>query len=122
MSDAPVPNDAESTPSADELDDVAIPASLRRAPRLGRIIGSGVGGGALLGIILGLTLPNSTGVGRGMVAVLVGLGFALIGGMVAGAIATRLDGRDPKAMPRQPRRARKAAQAHSRSTADEDTD
>ena len=102
--------DASGSPSAEELERMALPATLRRAPRLGRVLGTGIGVGALLGIVLGLSLPNSTGVGRGMVAILVGLGFALIGGLAAGAVATRLDGPDP---------------LHSRNakpTADEDSD
>ncbi|PKQ27069.1 MAG: hypothetical protein CVT64_01075 [Actinobacteria bacterium HGW-Actinobacteria-4] len=111
MSDAPVPNDAlpndetfskaadvrgapkppRPVPDIDELERDAILATFRRAPRLGRVIGTGVSFGAGLGLALGFLLPNSTGVYRGTVAVLLGLGFALIGGLTAGAIATRMD-------------------------------
>jgi hypothetical protein len=101
VSDASVPDDAlpndstssqaDRTPAIDQFEHDAIVATFRRAPRLGRIIGTGVAFGAGLGLALGFFLPNSTGVYRGTVAVLVGLGFALIGGLTAGAIATRMD-------------------------------
>ncbi len=55
------------------------------------MIGTGVGIGVVLGIVLGAVLPNSTGAGRGIVMVLLSLGFAVIGGLFAGVIATRLD-------------------------------
>lgn len=104
MSDAKVPDDAETAPSIDELERTAIPATFRRAPLLGRIVGSGIAFGIGLGVVLGLSLPNSTGVGRGMVAVLMALGFGMICGLTAGAIATRADSRSVK----QSRRTRQA--------------
>ncbi len=55
------------------------------------MIGTGVGIGIALGIVLGAVLPNSTGAGRGIVMVLLSLGFAVLGGLFAGVIATRLD-------------------------------
>jgi hypothetical protein len=55
------------------------------------MVGTGVCIGILLGVVLGLALPNSTGAGRGIVVVLLSVGFGLIGGLIAGVIATRLD-------------------------------
>jgi hypothetical protein len=75
----------------DELDRVAYRAVVRTAPRFGRIIGTGIVVGGLVGAVLGFALPNSTGVGRGMVALLIGLGFACIGGLVTAVIATGVD-------------------------------
>lgn len=91
MSDARIPDHADAVPSADELERTAIPAAIRHAPRLGRFLGTGIGFGILLGVVLGLALPNSTGAGRGIVVVLLSAGFALIGGLIAGVIATRVD-------------------------------
>lgn len=96
MSDAKSPDGVEDVPSIEHLESTAIPASFRRAPLLGRIVGSGIAFGVGLGVILGLSLPNSTGVGRGMVAVLMALGLGMIGGLTAGAIATRADARSVK--------------------------
>lgn len=55
------------------------------------MIGTGVWIGIVLGIVLGAVLPNSTGVGRGIVILLLSLGFALLFGLIAGVIATRMD-------------------------------
>jgi len=76
----------------DELDRVAFDAVVRNAPRFGRFIGTGVAIGALVGLIIGLVLPNTTSLGRGVVALLVGAGFALIGAIVAGGIVVGIDG------------------------------
>ena len=54
--------------------------------------GTGVGIGALVGLIIGFVLPNTTAVGRGVVAMLVAAGFAIIGGLVASALVVGLDG------------------------------
>lgn len=79
-----------------------MPAHVRRAPRFGRVIGTGVAVGFVIGAGCGLVLPNSTGVGRGMVAILVGLGFALIGGVVTGMIAAGLDRGTPRYLKNAP--------------------
>jgi len=76
----------------DELDRVAFDAVVRNAPRFGRFIGTGVGIGAAVGLIIGLVLPNSTTLGRGVVALLVAAGFAIIGAIVASALVVSLDG------------------------------
>ncbi|WP_430868191.1 hypothetical protein [Demequina aurantiaca] len=91
MSDAPTPDQAEAVPSVEELQRTAVPAAIRHAPRVGRMIGTGVWIGIALGVVLGIALPNSTVAGRGIVVILLSLGFALIGGLIAGVIATRLD-------------------------------
>lgn len=51
----------------------------------------GAGLAATAGVLCGLLLPNSTGVGRGMVAIVVGVAFALFGGVISGLIAVLLD-------------------------------
>jgi hypothetical protein len=80
------------TPSMDELDRVAFDAVVRNAPRFGRFIGTGVAIGAAGGLVIGLVLPNTTAVGRGIVALLVAAGFAIIGAIVAAALSVGLDG------------------------------
>lgn len=82
----------EDVPAMDELDRVAFDAVVRSAPRFGRFIGTGVGIGFVVGLIIGLVLPNSTAVGRSVVALLVASGFAIIGALVAGALVVTLDG------------------------------
>lgn len=58
---------------------------------------TGAGVGFAVGVVTALALPGHGAAYRGAVALLVGLGFALIGGLSVGAIATRVDGRDPRA-------------------------
>jgi hypothetical protein len=92
VSDAP-----HDTPSQAELDAKAFPAFVRRAPRFARMIATGVGLGFAAGVVMALALPGHGAAYRGAVALLVGLGFGLIGGLSAGAIATLVDGQDPRA-------------------------
>lgn len=94
-------------PDLEELDRIAVTARLRRAPRFGPILGTGIGGGFALGVILALVLPNATGVSRGMVALLTGLSLALLGGLIAGAIVTTADRHTPAYL-REARRAEAA--------------
>ncbi|WP_203653380.1 hypothetical protein [Demequina activiva] len=95
MSDVPHRPESEGTPSVEELDRIAVPASIRRAPRFGRVVGTGAGGGFAVGFLCGMILPNSTGLGRATVGILVGLGIGLFGGLIAGVIAVGLDRRSP---------------------------
>ncbi len=83
MSDATTP-----PPSGVDLDANSIPVIVRRAPRFARTIATGVLCGAALGVAIGLGLPGYGAMDRAAVTVLVALGFALIGGLVAGANAT----------------------------------
>lgn len=76
----------------DELDRVAFDAVVRSAPRFGRFIGTGVGIGFVVGLIIGLVLPNTTAVGRGVVALLIASGFAIIGALVSAALVVGVDG------------------------------
>ena len=92
MSDA-----TDDLPSQAELDANSLPAFVRRAPRFARIIATGAGVGFLFGVALALGLPGHGAQYRAMVALLVGLGLAMVGGVAAAAIATRSDGRDPRA-------------------------
>ncbi len=93
MSDAPEhDNAAPVTPEPPEdLDRVAVPAHVRRAPRFARFIGTGVGAAVVAAMVLALALPNSTGVGRFLVFLVLALGLSLIGAIVGGALATGLD-------------------------------
>ncbi len=90
MSDA-----TDDLPSQAELDANSVPAMIRRAPRFARIIATGAGAGFVFGVIVALGLPGHGAEYRALVALLVGLGLAMIGALTAGAIATRADGRDP---------------------------
>lgn len=92
MSDA-----TSNTPSQAELDARSLPAVVRRAPRFARMIVTGAGVGFAVGVVMALALPGHGAAYRAAVALLVGLGFGMIGALSAGAIATRVDGRDPRA-------------------------
>lgn len=61
------------------------------------MVGTGVWIGIGLAVVLGSVLPNTTGVGRFVVILLLSLGFALIGGLVGGVIVTGLDKPGPSA-------------------------
>jgi len=76
----------------DELDRVAFDAVVRSAPRFGRFIGTGVGIGVVVGLVIGLVLPNTTVLGRGVVALLVAAGFGIIGAIVSSALVVGVDG------------------------------
>lgn len=118
MSDSPQPSDPRptplETPSEEELARIAVPATARRAPRFGRVIWTGAWLGILLGAIAGFALPNSTGVGRGVVALLAALGLGALGALIAAVIAAGMDGRDPG-----PASAQAGADAGADGTADE---
>lgn len=79
-------------PSQTELDANSIPAIIRRAPRFARIIGTGAAVGFAFGVVVALGLPGRGASYRAVVALLVGLGLAMVGALSAGAIATRSDG------------------------------
>ena len=96
VTDAPTAPEPANEPSGEDLERVAVPARVRRAPRFGRFVGMGGGLAAATGVLCGLLLPNSTGVGRGMVAIVVGLGFGLFGAAISALIAVLLDRGTPK--------------------------
>jgi len=96
VSDAPHGSRPEDTPSVEELERISVPATVRRAPRFGRVMGTGVAVGLIAGLLCGLLLPNSTGVGRFTVGLIVGLGFALVTVTVAGLVAVGLDRGTPR--------------------------
>ncbi len=73
----------------ENLDAISVPGVLVRRPRLVRVITTGVLGGAALGVLAALGLPGEGANHRTVVALLLALGFGVIGGLVAGAIATR---------------------------------
>ena len=114
VSDVPHRPESEAAPSVEELDRIAIPASIRRAPRFGRVVGTGAGGGFAVGFLCGMILPNSTGLGRATVGILVGLGIGLFAGLIAGLIAVGLDRRTPAYL--KDAREREAAAASAAAT------
>ena len=95
--DAPDPRPRSDFPEpppvdpADDPDRLVIPAHVRRAPRFGRMIGTGVGAGILAAMVIALVLPNSSGTGRFTVFVVLALGLSLLGALIGGALATGLD-------------------------------
>jgi hypothetical protein len=65
-----------------------LPVVARRAPDVVRKIAVGAFGAGVLGILIGLALPGSGVPLKSLVALLCGMGFAIIGGLVAGAVST----------------------------------
>ncbi len=82
-------NDPQPHPSPDDLDRVAVTAVVRRAPRLARVIVTGALVGVVFGAVIAAMLPGGGYLYRGTTGVLLGLSFAFLGALVAGAIATR---------------------------------
>jgi hypothetical protein len=80
-------------PSESELESSATPATLRRAPRLGRFIGVGVALGLLAGLVIGLL--NSTGEdpNGGIARLMAGLGLTLLGALLGAGLAVIADAR-----------------------------
>ncbi|WP_084079316.1 hypothetical protein [Demequina sp. NBRC 110057] len=91
----PSPEPAEPA-DFDAADRQVIPASVRRAPKFAAFITTGVIVGAVAGLLCGFLLPNSTGVGRGTVALLVASGFAVLGVVIGGVTAVLLDRSTPR--------------------------
>ncbi|WP_061961454.1 hypothetical protein [Demequina flava] len=74
----------------------AVPAQFRLAPRFGRVVGTGVVLGLVIGVVIALVLPNTTAVGTFTVAMLIGAGCAILGGVLGGLAAVWLDRSTPK--------------------------
>ncbi len=94
MSDDPENDSASSSterPLPEDLASVAVPAHVRSAPKFGSFIGTGVGAGIIAAAMLAILLPNSTGVGRFVVFLVLALGLCLLGAVIGGALATSLD-------------------------------
>ena len=96
VSDAPHRPQPEESASAEELDRIALPATLRAAPRFSAFVLSGGLGGFVVGFLLGALLPNSTGAGRGTVGLFIGLGIGVLGALAGGLIAVWLDRDTPR--------------------------
>ena len=100
---APNPRPGRAVPDEQELERVAVPATVRRAPKFGAFITAGGLVGALLGLVLALvTSSPGTGAGYGFISFLSGDGtvrlltagaLAVLGGFVGGALAVRADRR-----------------------------
>lgn len=78
---------AKRSPSAVESDVNPLQAFFTAHPGVARTIARGAGLGAGVGIGIGLILPGRGAWYRASVALLVALGCALIGGLIAGAMA-----------------------------------
>ena len=89
--DNPAPSDIPAAvPDEQELERVAVPATVRRAPKFGAFITTGGLVGALLGLVLALVISSpDTGAGYGFISFLSGYGtvrlltalaFAVLGG------------------------------------------
>jgi hypothetical protein len=88
--DAPPAGDA---PDLAELERVAVPGVVRRAPRYRAFVGAGVLVGLLVTVGLGLATvrPDEPG---GLTAVLLaGLGLVTVGGVLGGLVAVLLESR-----------------------------
>ncbi|NKY10344.1 histidine kinase [Cellulomonas hominis] len=93
MTDAPTPDDApDRTPEVPDeatLAEVAEPARVRRAPKIGAFITAGALLGALLGLVLALVAGPGSGLeadGTAFISVLEGQGGARLVCAVAGAV------------------------------------
>lgn len=98
MTDQPTPEDSRAIEDAKRD---AVPAQFRLAPRFGRILGTGIVAGFVIGVVIALILPNTTTVGTFTVAMLIGAGCAILGGVIAGLIAVWLDRSSPKRLKEQ---------------------
>ncbi|CAN5144542.1 hypothetical protein BH11ACT1_BH11ACT1_17500 [soil metagenome] len=99
----PADGDEVAVPDEQELERVAVPATVRRAPKYGAFITAGALVGALLGFVLVLvTSSPDTASGDGFISFLGGDGtvriltagaLAVLGGLVGGALAVGADRR-----------------------------
>ena len=97
------PQPGAAVPDELELERIAVLATVRRAPKFGAFITAGALVGALLGLVLVLvTASPDTGTGGAFMPVLGGDGtvrlltagaFAVLGGLVGGALAVGADRR-----------------------------
>ncbi|GMA35369.1 MULTISPECIES: hypothetical protein [Demequina] len=93
---SPEPDEQAAPADFDAADRQVIPASVRRAPKFAPFIATGAIIGVVAGLLCGFLLPNSTGVGRGTVALLVASGFAVLGVVIGGVIAVMQDRGTPR--------------------------
>ena len=84
---------ADQEPTPEELERVAVPGVVRRAPRYRAFIATGVVVGLLITLVLGLATlgPDEPG---GLTAVLlVGLGLVTVGAVLGGLVAVIVESR-----------------------------
>ena len=113
---AELPDEAAELPAEDELERVAVPARVRRAPKFGAFIVAGAVVGAVVALLATALvgwLSDDAGAsdvasgqgfisfldGQGAIRAVMGLTGAVVGGFVGGALASRADrrSRDPLA-------------------------
>ncbi|HEY6797347.1 MAG TPA: hypothetical protein VI248_21945 [Kineosporiaceae bacterium] len=69
------------------------PATLRRAPRYGPFIGTGVVIGAVIGVVLTIAVPDDGRFSTGAVLGYLAVSLGLLGGLLGGAAAVLVDRR-----------------------------
>jgi formate hydrogenlyase subunit 3/multisubunit Na+/H+ antiporter MnhD subunit len=81
------------TPSELELASLAMPATLRRAPRFGRFIGVGVTLGLLAGLVVGFVDAGADDPNGGVALLMAGIGLTFVGALVGALLAVIADAR-----------------------------
>lgn len=89
----PDPAPDEDGPDLAELERIAVPGVVRRAPRYRAFIGSGVVVGLLVTLALGLATVRPDEPGGLTAVLLVGLGLVTVGGVLGGLVAVLLESR-----------------------------
>jgi hypothetical protein len=84
---------AGAVPDADALAAIATPATVRRAPRIGRFIGAGVLVGVVVGWISASVASGTSGEARTLVVLVTTAALALLGGLIGAWLGTSADRR-----------------------------
>lgn len=85
------PADGTDVPTPEELDRVAEPGTMRRAPRYRAFVVTGALLGLVVAAVVVLVGPAGGELGRGPVLVFVGLTLALVGGLGGALVAALAD-------------------------------
>lgn len=88
---APDRDEPPADPTPEELERVAVPGAVRRAPRYRAFVLAGALVGLLVAAVVVLVGPAGGELGRGPVLVFVGLTLALVGGLGGALVAALLD-------------------------------
>jgi hypothetical protein len=89
--EAPLP--AAGPPDPGELEAVATPATLRRAPRFGAFLRTGALAGAVVGLVLAIAFTGTEGEARTAAILLTTAGVAVLGTLVSAGLAVAADRR-----------------------------
>lgn len=96
MSSDPAPDESspdDGVPDLAELERIAVPGVVRRAPRYRSFIAAGVVVGLLVTLGLGLATVRPDEPGGLTAVLLVGLGLVTVGGVLGGLVAVLLESR-----------------------------